>query len=588
MYISPNTHIKLYSGIPWDNTYTDTVYFESREAQYQFFHNPQGWCATNDALRHSIVINTFQRPTSGFCEVEVPVADCYYCNYLAFTNQNFPNTFGHAKYFYCFITNVEYVNNVTTRIYYEIDVMQTYMFNVTLEECLVEREHVARDVRGENILPEPVALGEYVYDDYRVLEADDNVNLYSKDVVVMYTDISGDGTHFTSVEGHSFGGVYNGCRMKAFGGDIATVIDIAVNNFLSTFIQHPDAIVNLFMCPHFLSQGTRDGKDLVGWTSDTIPIAKATIGYLPTMEKFTDKYTGQEWTPRNRKTLTYPYNYMHLDNGCDSTMQLRYEFFNTTTMTLALFGSPTPPVQITVAPDNYKGNTLTETILGKEYIKPLSVESLTMANFPTCSWNYDTYKAWMAQNTVPIILGGVKSMISAPETNPASNALPATPTQEVVGGAIDMAKNMASYLLDTASSVYTASIQADTARGNMYNGNALYANNLARFHIARAHLPVSQLKIIDDFFTMYGYAVNAVKVPNVNVRKEFTFTKTKGAKILAIRTELDSQDRRNYLGGCPADALQKMTAIYDSGITFWKNASHVGNYSLDNSPITNN
>ena len=51
-------------------------------------------------------------------------------------------------------------------------------------------------------------------------------------------------------------------------------------------------------------------------------------------------------------------------------------------------------------------------------------------------------------------------------------------------------------------------------------------------------------------------------------------------------------DRRAYAtngcvlkGNAPADDIRKICSIYDDGITFWKNPSEVGNYSLDNSLV---
>lgn len=53
--------------------------------------------------------------------VEKKAEDLYDCNYLAFQNTSFG-----SKWFYAFITSVEYVNNITSEITFEIDVLQTY------------------------------------------------------------------------------------------------------------------------------------------------------------------------------------------------------------------------------------------------------------------------------------------------------------------------------------------------------------------------------------------------------------------------------------------------------------------------------
>ena len=77
-------------------------------------------------------------------------------------------------------------------------------------------------------------------------------------------------------------------------------------------------------------------------------------------------------------------------------------------------------------------------------------------------------------------------------------------------------------------------------------------------------------KSIDDYFTKYGYATRRLKIPNRNSRPHWNYVKT-------IGMELNNNE-------CPTDDARKICAIYDKGITFWKNASEVGDYSLDNSP----
>jgi hypothetical protein len=74
--------------------------------------------------------------------------------------------------------------------------------------------------------------------------------------------------------------------------------------------------------------------------------------------------------------------------------------------------------------------------------------------------------------------------------------------------------------------------------------------------------------MIDDFFTMYGYAVRRCKIPNRSSRPHWNYVKTIGCCIT---------------GSVPADDMRKICSIYDAGITFWKNGNEVGNYSLNNS-----
>ena len=159
MYIEPNSVIKIYNNIPLDNTYEHTIFFKNLSEQNAYFH-------PIDAPKAKYVLSaqSYQRVVKGSMRVEKKAEDLYDCNYLAFQNTSFG-----SKWFYAFITSVEYVNNITSEITFEIDVLQTYFFNYTMKKCFVEREHSTTDVIGENILPEPLATGEYVYDKYEPL-----------------------------------------------------------------------------------------------------------------------------------------------------------------------------------------------------------------------------------------------------------------------------------------------------------------------------------------------------------------------------------------------------------------------------------
>ena len=74
-------------------------------------------------------------------------------------------------------------------------------------------------------------------------------------------------------------------------------------------------------------------------------------------------------------------------------------------------------------------------------------------------------------------------------------------------------------------------------------------------------------RIIDGYFDMFGYKTNVVKVPNTNHRARWWYTKT-------IDVNID--------GNIPNDDMQKIKNAYNNGITFWRNASEIQNYSLSN------
>lgn len=164
MNIEPNTTIYLLRNVPLDNTYTDTMWFENASSQWTHFKTrvdtDQGKVFTR---------NTYQRVEKGVMRLQVSADDIYNYNYMMFQNTNYG-----TKWFYAFINYVDYINNAVAEIHYEIDVMQTWAFDYQLGQCIVEREHSATDVPGDNIQPEPFDIGSYgvqsVYRDSSVTE----------------------------------------------------------------------------------------------------------------------------------------------------------------------------------------------------------------------------------------------------------------------------------------------------------------------------------------------------------------------------------------------------------------------------------
>ena len=157
-YIVPNSTIKIFrlddnnAPIPFDPNYENTVFFPNVASQIAYMDEYNPLIIQN---------NSYQRVNSGHIRVSVGVNDnniasLYNANYMAFRNDSFEN-----KWFYAFIDRVEYVNNNTVSIFYHIDVIQTYMFDFSFNQCLIEREHTVSDNIGEHTYPEGLETGEY-------------------------------------------------------------------------------------------------------------------------------------------------------------------------------------------------------------------------------------------------------------------------------------------------------------------------------------------------------------------------------------------------------------------------------------------
>jgi len=542
MYIQPNTIIKLCSDVPLDNTYEHTIYFEEPADQQAYF---------SSKAKRNFSAQTFQRVDRQICRLQVPIGDVYDCNYMMFQNNSFSN-----KWFYAFITKVEYINNEVTEISYEIDEWQTWLFDYTLKECYIERQHTETDLIGDNIVPEPVALGEYVfnknpetgerYNALRFPNSINNVSNYSTmAVIIAIVDVRG-----SAVYGNVYDGIYGSAQLWAF--DIRDVTNI--NAKIAEYVQSPDSILSIYMVP---LASVLIEVPATGGVQLPQGVHGAECIYEGTPLTGTERLDGH--LPKNKKLYTYPFNFFHIDNGSGKSLELRYEFFDDFTPYLIGNGTITQPVQVAARPAGYKnaGKRGDVSFVPNE---PMFTEGLELNGYPMCSWNVDSYKAWVAQNTVPLAVGALSSMaqtgISATvSTNPLISQL---------NGSIGIAANL-------LSQTYSASIAADMSKGSLNNGGVNCAAGYQTFWGGRASITGDMARRIDQFFEYYGYQINELKVPNLKARPHWTYIK--------VATCV-------FTGSVPNDSMSRITEIYKTGITVWRYGSEVGNYSLDNSPIT--
>ena len=184
-------------------------------------------------------------------------------------------------------------------------------------------------------------------------------------------------------------------------------------------------------------------------------------------------------------------------------------------------------------------------------------ESLTLEGYPYCSWNYDFYKTWLAQNVLSQVISGIGTAIGVGAS--AVTGHRGSAVMQGIKGVSDLITNH-----------YEASIHADVVKGNASNSNINFSSGMLSAWYSRFHITEEYARMIDNFFTMYGYATNKVKTPSFANRPHWTYVKTNGC---------------TAIGKAPADEIRRFCSIIDNGITFWRTPSEVGDYSLDNSPV---
>ena len=138
---SPEGIIRI-GTVPFDNSYRHTMTFANATAQSAYFQSCMETRLANGSYTYVRMNNSIRVPFNA--------EELYTHNYVMYQNRNYGQ-----KWFYAFIVGVNYLNEGTTELVLELDVMQTWYFDYQLVEGFVEREHVDDDSIGAHLNPEP-------------------------------------------------------------------------------------------------------------------------------------------------------------------------------------------------------------------------------------------------------------------------------------------------------------------------------------------------------------------------------------------------------------------------------------------------
>lgn len=573
-YIPPNSDVVLCRGVPIESDYRHTLYFDSVAAQNNYFFSK--------AFKqfHNV---SYQRERRNVITLEIPATDVYACNYLMFKNTSYGE-----KWFFAFVNSVEYVNDNVTDIYYELDMMQTWMFEYTLSQCMVEREHSVTDKIFENTKPENIGYGE--------LMCGVSQNLLSS------RGLLGEYACVITSKPYSSGDVpiklYSQfCPVYGYIGR-AEDMNVIVQEFVRTGWQ--DAVLSVTVGNKLMAQGADethfDMPKQVPKEDFKFVCYGVTSGIHEGEEQFKDQLPNG-YKPRNKKLFGYPYNQLWISNNQGTVNEYRYEDFKTDKdgffhMEVAASGISSP--ECVLYPLDYRG-------VAKYYD-----HALVLTGYPTVPWIGDTYKAYMAMNrnqienavftqgangvmnTLSAFLGGAMTVNNAADmlqaakadaSNAGKTVSKTTKTglrQQAMGGIFSAIGTAGTSVVDYMTTVWQVEAKLKDVSNIPPNvgglsGAGSVTNALSRFDYSTYYMCVKPeyAEIVDKFFDMFGYNTCTVKVPNTHSRPHWNYVKTIGCEIQ---------------GFLPQEAANVIKAVYDHGVTFWKNGDEVGNYTLDNSP----
>jgi len=504
---------------PLEDDMKNTLYFANASAQQTYMNNN---------IIKSYTNVSYQRDTSTFrCPAQIDTIRN--CNYIMFQNTAYSN-----KWFYGFIKKMVYVNDNFTDVEFEVDPLQTFMFDITLKPSFIEREHTNNDTFGNNTVPENVELGEYISSGVHQSFVYNMVYTY---FVIAVSEILNNMNNPNPSNVYLPNGLYY----------IAVKSDAAVKAIIKMYdtAGKGSAVYAVFVAPQECFPSDK-------WTTTASLPTNYEYSVSPsytfsTSDTFSQNHhLDNDYYPRNAKLLTYPYRFLQASNNAGAIANYNYEDFASESMKFDMRFTLGAGGNGRVFPENYKKRE-------KNYD-----EGITFGKFPIGSWQSDVYINWLTQNAVNIPVSIASDV--------AQTAIGVAGSSTGVGAAGAVASGLSS-IASTVGQIYQHSKQPPQAEGNINNGDVNFAYSMTGIFFNQLSIKKEYARIIDDFFDMFGYATHRVKVPNKAHRQNWWYTKTIDA---------------NITGNVPNDYMNQIKGAYNNGITFWRNPSNFLDYSVSN------
>lgn len=540
---TPSTNLRLLN-VPFSSDGLDTIYFGSLAEQQEYFNSKVKINCGNE-------FNYVKK--DNYIVVDGNPEQLYMINYIMYMNENYSN-----KWFYAFVTGMEWASVNSTRLYFVTDPIQTWLFELQLYESFIVRQHSETDNVGDNIVTEPIGTNSGAY-------LVSNVYDVSPNQITIWATCDETGSSFGggSVSRGMFQGAFPAAELAYPEGYDAA------NSILETYVEN----------------GVADG------------IVKIVNSYSPvTIEtKKINKYpaTCDGYKPRNNKLLSGAFC------KCFLSCMGQEQVFN---------------------PENCKGDQIVLTLNGDDTSGTLlmNVENYGMGvtdgtnygasiinieiSYPEGTWAYNKYR-----NDYNLHSYSNALMVQQKETQRGYSYIRngasafqnlwsglTSGLRDVRGGGVGNAGQLAAYDSLTSSAIglgdsvyamsevvggYDTVTQELAAISESYDapptGNASISTPY--FVCAKAYLvcgyvtPLNSLaRTYDDFLTVYGYAQNKFAVPNLHARRSFTYIKV---------SEL-------HAGGEVPDAdMKAIKSLFTRGIYFWDSNATVGDFSQDNSVL---
>jgi hypothetical protein len=243
-----------------------------------------------------------------------------------------------------------------------------------------------------------------------------------------------------------------------------------------------------------------------------------------------------------------------MSNNSGSDVELHYEDFINNNPKFSFYGSITPGGSSKCVPLNYK--LLQDSGNYNSYNF-----GITGGKYPICSWTGDEFTNWLTQNGVNIAVSTIAGLASL--------------GVGIATGGVGLAVGVTSIgtsIANTSASLYTRSKVPESTKGNINSGDVTWSMGKSSFTLYKMCIKQEYARMIDSYWSKFGYLVNELKVPNITGRRYWNYIQISNDDVLGV-------------GSIPTKYMDVINQIVHKGVTIWHDHSNIGDYNLNNTIV---
>lgn len=568
MDFTPNSEVRLLGGVPLTLNNNNQLYFDNKTAQTNYFLSKTVKTYNNQS---------YQRKERGVFYCSDNAESLWNVNYIMYRNTNFGN-----KWFYGYVTKIEYIDPNRTDVHFATDPFQTWLFDINFKQSFVEREHTllynADGTPVLNTLDEGLNYGT----EYQIVGSYSSTQVDGVNFCILCTkiDILHDINDSVAWETQPIGGVVQslhyyvipftnlGTTFMVNGKPVSKLGDVLFK--LQTDSKLNDMNVSLTITSQlpFTTTGNNMGiscKALSVQEGNTLVLAKVLDNdFEDILYDSGNKYSGFP-KYQESKLLMYPYSYTELTDFKGHTFTIKNEYVEGTNLQIVGQSNINFKSKNAYLVKNYNnGGVNLEWGIIDDNTNELPVVDDYTAGYVQS--NKNSQNVAMANSMVDYgqrVASSVATTVMASAINPALGAI--SFLGSAVNATVDESQDIASKVAKTKD-IYNIAPTL-SAQGNDITFS--YGNGYYGFFLIKKTIEKEYAEILSDYFRRFGYKVHRLKVPNLHTRKSWNYVKTLSCTIT---------------GSVPQDDLNTIRKIFNTGVTLW-HTDDVGNYMLDNSPL---